>query len=57
MMRSGSSCSPVLRCGSSPSVKYRRIVFLDYADLVEGPRDPSAIARLGGCLRTVAVER
>ncbi|MEU3416084.1 hypothetical protein ABZ760_33380 [Streptomyces sp. NPDC006658] len=29
---------------------------LDYADLVESPRT-SAIVRLGGCLRTVAVER
>ncbi|MEU6478074.1 ABC transporter substrate-binding protein [Streptomyces sp. NPDC047017] len=35
------------------AVKHRRIVSLDYADLVESPRNPSAIARLGAYLRTV----
>ncbi|MFF8729767.1 ABC transporter substrate-binding protein [Streptomyces sp. NPDC015171] len=35
------------------AVKHRRIVTLDYADLVESPRNPSAIARLGAYLRTV----
>jgi iron complex transport system substrate-binding protein len=35
------------------AVKHRRIVSLDYADLVESPRNPSAITRLGAYLRTV----
>ncbi|MGW2894662.1 ABC transporter substrate-binding protein [Streptomyces sp. NPDC001212] len=35
------------------AVKHRRIFVLDYADLVESPRNPSAIARLGAYLRTV----
>lgn len=36
------------------AVKHRRIFVLDYVDLVESPRNPSAIARLGTYLRTVA---
>ncbi|SMF74722.1 iron complex transport system substrate-binding protein [Streptomyces sp. Amel2xC10] len=36
------------------AVKNRRIFVLDYVDLVESPRNPSAIARLGTYLRTVA---
>ncbi|MER6346043.1 ABC transporter substrate-binding protein [Streptomyces sp. NPDC001595] len=36
------------------AVKHRNIFVLDYADLVESPRNPSAIARLGEYLRTVA---
>ncbi|MFJ9246607.1 ABC transporter substrate-binding protein [Streptomyces sp. NPDC101776] len=36
------------------AVKHRRIFVLDYVDLVESPRNPSAIARLGAYLRTVA---
>ncbi|MGS2588845.1 ABC transporter substrate-binding protein [Streptomyces hebeiensis] len=36
------------------AVKHRRIFVLDYADLVESPRNPSAIARLGAYLRTAA---
>ncbi|MFB7598224.1 ABC transporter substrate-binding protein [Streptomyces sp. NPDC056160] len=39
------------------AVKHRRIFVLDYADLVESPRNPSAIARLGTYLRTVAGTR
>ncbi|OAR26705.1 iron transporter [Streptomyces sp. ERV7] len=39
------------------AVKHRRIFVLDYADLVESPRNPSAIARLGAYLRTVSGER
>ncbi|MEU3526391.1 ABC transporter substrate-binding protein [Streptomyces sp. NPDC038707] len=39
------------------AVKHRRIVSLDYADLVESPRNPSAVARLGAYLRTVAAGR
>ncbi|MCL3994360.1 ABC transporter substrate-binding protein [Streptomyces lavenduligriseus] len=39
------------------AVKHRRIVSLDYADLVESPRNPSAIARLGAYLRTVPAGR
>lgn len=39
------------------AVKHRRIFVLDYADLVESPRNPSAIARLGAYLRTVPEER
>ncbi|CAM5593167.1 MULTISPECIES: ABC transporter substrate-binding protein [Streptomyces] len=38
------------------AIRHRRIVALDYADLVESPRNPSAIARLGAYLRTVAGE-
>lgn len=34
------------------AVKHRRIFVLDYVDLVESPRNPSAIARLGAYLRT-----
>ncbi|MGW7202449.1 ABC transporter substrate-binding protein [Streptomyces sp. NPDC054837] len=34
------------------AVKHRRIFTLDYVDLVESPRNPSAIARLGAYLRT-----
>lgn len=34
------------------AVKHRRIFTLDYVDLVESPRNPSAIARLGEYLRT-----
>ncbi|WP_329332355.1 ABC transporter substrate-binding protein [Streptomyces sp. NBC_00663] len=33
------------------AVKHRRIFVLDYVDLVESPRNPSAIARLGAYLR------
>ncbi|MYR57841.1 ABC transporter substrate-binding protein [Streptomyces sp. SID625] len=36
------------------AVKDRRIFVLDYVDLVESPRNPSAVARLGAYLRTVA---
>ncbi|MEW2288415.1 ABC transporter substrate-binding protein [Streptomyces sp. NPDC047841] len=36
------------------AIRHRRIVALDYADLVESPRNPSAIARLGAYLWTVA---
>lgn len=39
------------------AVKHQRIFVLDYVDLVESPRNPSAIARLGTYLRTVAEER
>ncbi|GAA0587645.1 ABC transporter substrate-binding protein [Streptomyces crystallinus] len=39
------------------AVKNRRIFVLDYADLVESPRNPSAIARLGAYLRTVSGDR
>ncbi|MBK3572410.1 ABC transporter substrate-binding protein [Streptomyces sp. MBT65] len=39
------------------AVKHRRIFVLDYVDLVESPRNPSAIARLGAYLRTVAAAR
>ncbi|OYP10481.1 iron transporter [Streptomyces sp. FBKL.4005] len=41
---------PPLR--SVSAIRHRRIVALDYADLVESPRNPSAIARLGAYLRT-----
>ncbi|MFI9169381.1 ABC transporter substrate-binding protein [Streptomyces lincolnensis] len=34
------------------AVKHRRIFVLDYVDLVESPRNPSAIARLGAYLRS-----
>ncbi len=36
------------------AVEHRRIFVLDYVDLVESPRNPSAVARLGAYLRTVA---
>ncbi|MFE7275289.1 ABC transporter substrate-binding protein [Streptomyces sp. NPDC057623] len=39
------------------AVRHKRIFVLDYVDLVESPRNPSAIARLGTYLRTVAEER
>lgn len=39
------------------AVRHRRILVLDYADLVESPRNPSAIARLGAYLRTVPAGR
>lgn len=39
------------------AVKHQRIFVLDYVDLVESPRNPSAVARLGTYLRTVAEER
>lgn len=39
------------------AVKHQRIFVLDYVDLVESPRNPSAIARLGAYLRTVAEKR
>jgi iron complex transport system substrate-binding protein len=39
------------------AVKHRRIFVLDYVDLVESPRNPSAIARLGTYLRTVAAAK
>ncbi|MEU5634603.1 ABC transporter substrate-binding protein [Streptomyces rishiriensis] len=35
------------------AVKNRRVFVLDYVDLVESPRNPSAVARLGAYLRTV----
>ncbi|MFF8190606.1 ABC transporter substrate-binding protein [Streptomyces bobili] len=38
------------------AVKHRRIVVLDYVDLVESPRNPAAIARLGAYLRTVRTQ-
>ncbi|MDN3024024.1 ABC transporter substrate-binding protein [Streptomyces sp. S.PB5] len=34
------------------AVRHQRIFTLDYVDLVESPRNPSAIARLGAYLRT-----
>lgn len=36
------------------AVRHERIFVLDYVDLVESPRNPSAVARLGSYLRTVA---
>ncbi|EFK98919.1 iron transport lipoprotein [Streptomyces sp. SPB78] len=36
------------------AIKNKRVYVLDYADLVESPRNPSAIERLGGYLRGVA---
>lgn len=39
------------------AVRHRRIISLDYADLVESPGNPSAIARLGAYLRTVPAGR
>ncbi|MGW1957145.1 ABC transporter substrate-binding protein [Streptomyces sp. NPDC001920] len=38
------------------AVEHRRIFVLDYVDLVESPRNPSAVARLGAYLRTVAAQ-
>lgn len=38
------------------AIRHRRIVALDYADLVESPRNASVIARLGAYLRTVTGE-
>ncbi|WP_086750516.1 ABC transporter substrate-binding protein [Streptomyces europaeiscabiei] len=35
------------------AIKHKRIFVLDYVDLVESPRNPSAVARLGAYLRTV----
>ncbi|WP_369231139.1 ABC transporter substrate-binding protein [Streptomyces sp. R21] len=39
------------------AIKHKRIFVLDYVDLVESPRNPSAIARLGTYLRTAAEEQ
>jgi len=39
------------------AIKHRRVFVLDYADLVESPRNPSAVARLGAYLRAVAEGR
>ncbi|WP_329352746.1 ABC transporter substrate-binding protein [Streptomyces sp. NBC_01261] len=39
------------------AVRHHRILVLDYVDLVESPRNPSAIARLGAYLRTVAAAK
>ncbi|WP_031481563.1 ABC transporter substrate-binding protein [Streptomyces bicolor] len=39
------------------AVEHQRIFVLDYVDLVESPRNPSAVARLGTYLRTVAGKR
>lgn len=39
------------------AVKHKRIFVLDYVDLVESPRNPSAVDRLGTYLRKVAKER
>jgi iron complex transport system substrate-binding protein len=36
------------------AVRNKRIFTLDYVDLVESPRNPSAIARLGKYLRATA---
>lgn len=36
------------------AVRHKRVFVLDYVDLVESPRNPSAIARLGAYLRSVA---
>ncbi|MEY9989453.1 iron complex transport system substrate-binding protein [Streptomyces sp. V4I8] len=38
------------------AVKHKRIFVLDYVDLVESPRNPTAVARLGTYLRKVAEE-
>ncbi|MDI3387576.1 ABC transporter substrate-binding protein [Streptomyces sp. B-S-A8] len=46
---------PALRDVSA--VKHDRIFTLDYVDLVESPRNPSAVERLGAYLRKVADER
>jgi iron complex transport system substrate-binding protein len=37
---------------SVSTVKHRRMFVLDYVDLVESPRNPAAIARLGAYLRS-----
>ncbi|WP_328883322.1 ABC transporter substrate-binding protein [Streptomyces sp. NBC_00299] len=39
------------------AVKHKKIFVLDYVDLVESPRNPSAVDRLGTYLRKVAKER
>ncbi|MFC8089882.1 ABC transporter substrate-binding protein [Streptomyces sp. NPDC057301] len=39
------------------AVKHKRIFVLDYVDLVESPRNPSAVDRFGTYLRKVAKER
>jgi iron complex transport system substrate-binding protein len=39
------------------AVKHKRVFVLDYVDLVESPRNPSAIARLGAYLRSVTDRR
>ncbi|MFE9360531.1 ABC transporter substrate-binding protein [Streptomyces olivaceoviridis] len=39
------------------AVKHRRIISLDYADLVESPHNPSVITGLGAYLRTVPAAR
>lgn len=39
------------------AVRNKRIYVLDYVDLVESPRNPSAVTRLGAYLRKVADER
>jgi iron complex transport system substrate-binding protein len=36
------------------AIRHRRITVLHYADLVESPRNPAAVTRLGAYLRTVA---
>ncbi|MFB6706477.1 ABC transporter substrate-binding protein [Streptomyces sp. NPDC056333] len=36
------------------AIKHKRVFALDYVDLVESPRNPSAIARLGAYLKRVA---
>jgi iron complex transport system substrate-binding protein len=36
------------------AITHKRVFVLDYVDLVESPRDPSAIARLSAYLRRVA---
>lgn len=36
------------------AIRHKRVFVLDYADLVESPRNPSAIERLGAYLREVA---
>ncbi|UUU35875.1 ABC transporter substrate-binding protein [Streptomyces sp. CA-210063] len=36
------------------AIRHQRIFVLDYVDLVESPRNPSAVARLGAYLRTVS---
>lgn len=39
------------------AIKHKRVFVLDYVDLVESPRNPSAISRLGAYLRTVAAQQ
>ncbi|MFD8518124.1 ABC transporter substrate-binding protein [Streptomyces antimycoticus] len=39
------------------AVKHKRIFVLDYVDLVESPRNPSAIVRLGAYLRAAAQQQ